>query len=90
VGSQISISIWESVDGFRTAATLQCSGSIGPVTGLPAALWDVYGPAGTNCTETIVVFGKESVRAFAQGSACCVAKKIIESASATLVIAKSP
>src|SRR6516225_1698867 len=59
-GSQSSILISESAEGFRVAATRQCAGNIsgaacaprpvGAAAGAPPRPWGACGPAGTNST----------------------------------------
>src|SRR5512145_3178736 len=67
VGIHISISMCESDEGARTAATRQCAGSTtGGGAEVPGA-WN--GPAGTLVAAVIVTFGSESVRRLSHATA---------------------
>src|SRR4029450_2905439 len=67
-GIHSSISMCESDDGARTAATRQCAGSWAPAP-RPLPAWAA--PAGRNSAVVIVVCGRDSVFRPSHADCCC-------------------
>src|SRR3954471_20431498 len=71
-GSHSSISMFESADGFNTAATRHRAGSVCNAGGgppAPGAAGGVNGPAGNASAAVTVVFGKVSILRLAHADA---------------------